>query len=671
MQTKKPGFEQTSWENAGENKGSEALARSGLNALFGLTSLTANNRHLNDVDNVIEVMKKSFEGHKTSTTKDIQLSIIPDIEKLTSQVSPNLPGLCLKTEVGGNTYVGIALFSNDQLNIVSKNIPMFQTSDLPMDASFGNIVSTQWTPSQYINKEIKDNVEAFYSEGGKKVTIVCMLVVDLEMYKHAEILDDKHRVNCIANMLSQEWEAAILIQAPQEAVSAGVKLISPFKDPEKPYGHHNTAEARVNVIEGRLNTAHQVSPANMEIVVTTSNPNSMAMSNQSSSKEIARVRCNVSLGAVTFESWLAANKGAMQGSGMGYFGNVEGYNGYHPLRPIITIDQVFAGEMLNYNGGLYTLFYGLYAAMTTNNNYVFADALRKPSARGSLADLERRIEMMMAANPHTGAVLNAGNRIPLDEKKMGDADLVSTWIKNNIAKHATFQVNLIRNGVDSALNNFLIKLSDKRTYEVRGGGENGPVVMSLELNTVMGILNAMTGGVFGTKCAENKIAGKGWFPGKPILYNTNTINANGLTHHKGKWINTLELDEMMLGNIKGKNQKAMLQYMMLSYGRADSNDGKDRESRCHRIGVQLKEHMFSERVHINAYTSPCILNPEFMAVLGSSMNAIGSMNTTGSYGTYKPDSMIFAPGMGLATTISVGHDSFVNDLSGYNGGAVY
>lgn len=663
-------FNQASWETKNkENTGSNALALQGLGALFGLTSLTADNRNLADVDSVVESLTKSFETHKTSTTKDVQLQIIPKIEKLTSQVSPNLPGLCLSKEIGDVLYVSIALFSNDQLNIVSKNIPMYPSNDMPANAMFGSIVSTQWTPSQYINKEIKDNVEAFYSAGGKKVTIICMTVVDLEMYKHSEVLDDKDRVRRISSMLAQEWEEAVLIQIALEAVGAGVKLPSPFKTPEKPYGQHGSAEARVNVIESRVNTAGQISPANMEIVVTTSNPNAMATSNQANAKEIARVRCNVSLSATSFESWLQANKSSLT-AGMPFYGMAEGYNGYQPLRPIITIDQVFPGEQLNYNGGLYTLFYGLYAAMTTNNNYVFADAIRKPSARGSLADLERRIEMMMMSYPQTNMILSQSPRTVLDEKKMGDADLVSQWIKTNVSKHATFQINLIRHGVNSALNNFLIKLAEKRTFELReGDGEKS--LMSVELNTVISILNAMTSGVFSKKCTENKAAGKGWWPGKPILYTTNTITTNGLTHHKGKWINTLELDETMLGNIKGKNTNAMLQYMMLSYGRADSNDGKDRESRCHKIGVSLKEGMFSERVHINAYATPCILNPEFMAVLGASMNSIGTMNTTGSYGTYQPDSMIFAPGMGLATTISVGHDSLMGDLANYSSGVIY
>lgn len=664
------GFAQTQWQEgkSGENAHAQGLQNTGLNALFGLTSLTADNRNLSEVDEVIEALTKMFDGHKTSTTKDIQLNIIPKIEKLTSQVSPNLPGLSLTSEIGGNLYVGIALFSNDQLNIVSKNITMFNPSEMPMNASYGNMVSTQWTPNQYVNKEIKDNVETFYRSRGKgKVTIVHMNVVDLEMYKHSEVIDEKDRVRRISNLLAQEWEEAILIEAPQEAVAAGVKLPSPFKTPETPYGQHGTAEARVNVIDGRCNSGSQISPANMEIVITTSNPNTMSMANQPSAKEIARVRASVSLSAVTHESWMQTNKN-VAGAMNPYLMMGEGYNGYHPLRPIITIEQVSAGEQLNYNGGLYTLFYGLFAAMTTNNNYVFADAIRKPNSRGSLADMERRIEMMMATSPNTAAML--ANRIQLDDKKMGDADLVSQWIKTNVSKHATFQINLIRNGVNSALNNFLIKLADKRTVSVQVG-ENETEVLSLELRTVIAVLNAMTGGVFGKKCAENKTAGKGWYPGKPILYSTNTILTNGLTHHKGKWINTLELDETMLGNIKGKNHAAMLNYMMLSYGRADSGDGKDRDSRCHRIGVQLKEAMFSERVHINAHVTPCILNPEFMAVLGTSLNSVGTINTTGSYGTYKPDSMIFAPGMGLATTVSVGHDSFLTDFNNFMSGSVY
>lgn len=667
MQTKNQGFsEKKPWGDKG-NSAAGALANAGLNALFGITSLTADNRNLNDVDEVIEHMTKTFEGHKTSTTQEIQLAIIPKIEKLTTQVSPNLPGLSLVREVGGNMYVGVALFSNDQLNIVSKNVTMFNPAEVPANAAYGNMVSTRLTPAQYINKEIKDNVEAFYGTGGRKVTVITMLVVDLEMYKHSEILDDKDRVRRISNMLAREWEQAILIEIPQEAVAANIKLASPFKTPDTPYGQHNTAEARVNVIEGRLNSGGQLSPANMEIVVTTANPNTMNAMNQPSAKEIARIRANVSLTAISYEHWVKNNPQMLQQGGYGMMLG-EGYNGYYPLMPIITIDQVFAGEQLNYNQGLYAFFYGLYAAMTTNNNYVFADALRKPSVRGSLADVERRIEIMTSSSPQTAMALSA--RTPLDDKKMVDADLVSTWIKTNISKNAVFQVNIIRNGVDSALNNFLVKMIDvKHMKPVLD--EHGVETYPLALRTIMSILNAMTGGSFGTKCAENKAAGKGWYPGKPILLQTNTIVANGLTHHKGKWINTLELDETMLGNIKGKNNQAMLNYLMLSHGRADSGNGKDRDSRCHRMGVQLQDGMFSERVHVNCYATPCILHPEFMSVLGSAMNAIGTMNTTGSYGTYKPDAAVFSPGIGMATTQSVGFDSFLNDISGFSSGSFY
>jgi len=86
--------------------------------------------------------------------------------------------------------------------------------------------------------------------------------------------------------------------------------------------------------------------------------------------------------------------------------------------------------------------------MTTNNQYVFADALRKThvGGRGSLAGLETRIQMMVNNMPGAANVLNPQLRPPLNEKNINDTDFVTNWIQQNVSAHAVFKINLVSNG---------------------------------------------------------------------------------------------------------------------------------------------------------------------------------------------------------------------------------
>lgn len=629
------GEQENQQQNSNQNQsGSQAT---GLGALFGMTSLTAGGRDVIELTEVVDIMNKQFEGFKTSTTNQMQLDIIPTIEKLTSQVSPNLPGVSLTAKIGITRYVMVALFSNDSLNIVSKNIPMFNGGQ--QNNMFGSMVSTQLAPALYANKEVADNIKAFYTQRGDTdaVVLINMKVVDLEMYKHPEILDDKDRMRHIALDLSQEWEESILVRASIESAGKGGKVPSPFQNPKKPYGQHDAAEARVNAVSGRLNTAGHISPANMEVVISTTNPNSYSDYNQTTSKEIARVTANVSLAAVTYEEFMQTNQNVQMNNMMF---SMEGYSGYKPLRPIITIDQTKAGELMGQNGGLFPYFYGLFAVMASNNNYVFAEPLRRVSSTGSLADLEQRLDQMVVGSPMTANAL--ATRVKLTEKTMSDPDVVNQWIKMNVSKHATFQTNIYPAGVNSSINNFLTKLV----------GKGGQTPGSEELATMVGILDALSGDKFSSLIGRNRDSGKGWIPGKPVLHRTNTIVANGLTSHADKHVNTASFDEMFLANVKGKNTQAIANYLGTVYGRVDSKETYD--SRCHRIGVQMKESMFTGKTHINCFGYSCIWDPELMSLIGEALSSIGALNVSGSYGSFQPDAQIFAPGIGLATTMSIG-----------------
>ncbi|ASU03642.1 hypothetical protein RISINGSUN_28 [Erwinia phage vB_EamM_RisingSun] len=641
---------------SGQNAGSQNTNAQGLVGLFQQTSMTSDNRNLKDVTDVREQIIEFYKTQKSSTTSQLQQQIIPEVEAMTATISPQLPGLCFYREIQGQMYVMGVLFSNNNLAISTEQINV---------AGFGGNgsqrVSIPLTPADYANGQVIEGIRNHYRSVASArqintVNIINVVVADLEMYTHAEIVDAANRIDTIANWLTREWEEAILVKAAEQATAAQISLPSPFKE-NKPFGNNNAAEARVNVVSGRLNTARQLSPANMEVIVSTMNPNSNSQSQNS--KEIARIKATVSLKGVSFQEHqqaLMANQNAQQNfmQMMGLGGSVYP-NGYRPLRPVITLDQVQSGEQMNYNGGLAPYFFGLFALMCTNNNYVFAEALRRVSvgARGNLSDLEVRINQLLQGS----GVPNPQNRIQLTDKTISDTDVVNQWIRQNVAPHATFQTNLVLRGVNGSVNNFLLRLA--------GGAGRGEAI-----NTVVNCLDAISNGAASTLIARNHTSGKGWTKDKPILHRTAEIAINGLATYGDKQLNTLEIDEMLLGHVKGKNGiNAIADFLRVQYG----TDNEEFKSRAQKLRIQLNESLFDGAVHINNFSQVHIWDPLFMQLLGECMADIGAMNVANNLGSFRTTNLVYAPGAGLATYASAGSNGNVGGMmaSGFFNGVPF
>ena len=638
------------WNGKKDEPNAQRAAASGQNGLVGLfqqTSMTSDNRNLKEVTDVATQVSDFYKTQKKSTTSPLQQQIIPDVEAMTATISPQLPGLCFYRVIEGQMYVMGVLFSNNNLAISTEQINVSG-----FGASGAQRVSIPITPVDYANAQVIDGVRNHYravaaAQQINAVHIINMIVVDLEMYNHVEIIDAAHRVDTISNWITREWEESILVKAAEQAVSAGITLPSPFKD-AKPFGQNNAAEARVSVVAGRLNTAKQLSSANMEVIVSTMNPSNNQQTQNS--KEIARIKATVSLKGVSLQE----HQAAMMASGnlqqnfmqmMGMAGANAYPNGYRPLRPVITLDQVQPGEQMNYNGGLAPYLFGLYSLMCTNNNYVFAEALRRVNvgARGNLADLEVRINQLLAASG-----INV-TRIQLNEKTISDTDVVNQWIRQNVAPHATFQTNLVLRGVNGSINNFLLRLA--------GTARTEPV------NTIVATLDAISNGAASTLIARNNAAGKGWTKEKPILHRTSEIAVNGLATYGDKQLNTLELDEMMLGHVKGKNGiQAIADFLRVEYG----IDNEEFKSRAQKLRIQLNESIFDGAVHINSFSQVHIWDPSFMQLLGECMADIGTMNVANNLGSFRTTNLVYAPGAGLATYASVGANQVIGGV-GTNG----
>lgn len=634
----------SNWNGKKDNQGAapaqQGATANGLIALFQQTSMTSDNRNLKDVTDVANQVSEFYKTQKKSTTSPLQQGIIPDVEAMTPSISPQLPGLCFYRTIEGQMYVMGVLFSNNNLAISTEQINVQGFSGV----GGSQRISIPITPVDYANGVVIEGVRNHYkavaaAQQVSTVHIINMIVVDLEMYNHSEIADAAARIDTISNWITREWEESILVKAAEQAVAANIAIPSPFKD-SAPYGANKAAEARVSVVAGRVNTAKQLSPANMEVIVSTMNPNNNSQS--LNSKEIARIKATVSLKGVSLQehqaNMMANNNMQQQFMQMMGMAGANAYpNGYRPLRPVITLDQVQPGEQMNYNGGLAPYFFGLFTLMCTNNNYVFAEPLRRVNvgARGNLADLEVRINQLLQGS----GIPAMPGRLQLTEKNISDTDVVNQWIRQNVAPHATFQTNLVLRGVNGSINNFLLRLaSTGRTDAV---------------NTVVATLDAISNGAASTLISRNQQNGKGWTKEKPILHRTPEIAVNGLATYVDKQLNTLELDEMMLGHVKGKNgMQAIGDYLRVQYG----TENEEFKSRAQKLRIQLNESIFDGAVHINSFSQVHIWDPQFMQLLGECMQEVGAFNVANNLGSFRTSNLVYAPGAGLATYASVGNN---------------
>jgi hypothetical protein len=652
----------SSWEKDKQNPSAEeasnatltsGLAKGGLGGLFTIPSMTSDNRNLREVSDTLEQIQEIYKRAKNSTTAELQLRIIPEVENMTSAISPVLPGLCFYREIGGTMYVMGALFSNRQLCISSEYIRV-------NSMNYGGVsqsVSAPLPPASYADKNLVDNLKAHYTKvgeakGSKLVTVINLVVVDLEMLDHPEAGEVKDRAHTLAAYLTGQWEEAILVKVPQELAVGGVELPSPFALKATPYGKDGHAEARVSAISGRVTVGKTLSAANMEVIASTMNNINNQQASSANSKEIARVTATVSLNAQSFQAYIAglqASSGRQQQEALQRMMNLGGGiypQGYRPLAPVITIEEAVAGEMMSYNQGLYPYFFGLYLLMSTNNNFVFAEALRKQSvgARGNLANLEVRIDEMLA---QVGVI---PNRIVLTEKTVSDTDLVNQWIRQNVSPHATFQVNINPCGPHAPIQNFLVGLAGKNRKE--------------EVQTMVAILNALSNNAFSAIIERNIKANSGWNPSLPVLHRTPVITVNGLAEIGGKKLNTQELDEMMLGHLKGKGgTQAIQQYLATQYGMTQ----EDFKARCQKLRIELNQSVFDGAVHINSFSQTHIWDPLLMSAIGEAMDGIGTLNVANNLGSFRTNNLVYAPGAGLATYASVGS----NNPNGSNISASY
>lgn len=636
--------DQAQQEQAKQNQhfGSGALT-AGLQGLFSMPSMSADNRSVKEVGETRDELAKFYENVKKSTTNDLQRKIIPTIEVLTSSVSPQLPGLGLYATIGDTMYIAAAVFYNRNMSIGSERVNINMGNNTAQSMSIPR-TPAQYTEGPFIGK-LKEHFTRFAeSKSVKNVSIINVILVDLELLAHPEAGEPKDYPQHIASWVATEWEEAILVKVATEMTQAGQPIPSPFITKDTPYGKENCAEARVNAISGRVNKAKHLLAANIEVIVSTmSNPSNPAAF-QVDSREVARATGTVSLAGVTWEEHCRVvnaqqmnnnQQNIMQLMGVG----MSNYPmNYRPLRPIITVDTAQPGELMGNNGGLHSYFFSLYAMLATNNHYVFMEGLRKNSvgARGNLSALEVRIEHLLKAVPN----VNLGQRIKLDDKNINDTDLVNQWVRQNVSGQAMFQVVLNNAGCNASIHNFLRRLADVNNN-------------ALEMKTLVNVLDSLSNNRFSQLLVENKQANTGWNTTKPALIPTQTIGINGLATLGDRKLNPLEIDEMMISHLKGKNVANIESMLQIIYG---GNTNESLKQRTQKLRLEGSQSIFDGALHINNFTLTAVWHPELLAVIGKAMDGIGQLHVANNLGSWKSNSQVFQPGLSLATSATAGNN---------------
>ncbi len=593
-----------------------------LASLLGEASVLSNHRNMPEVADVSKIIKERIEELQGASLSSVRKSILPSVTILTNNVSSALPGLCLSVSSGNTTYIMPVLFSNKDLTNAME--------DIHLEGQNARRVSTPFTPTNYVTKELISAVtELFLAEGRGKninnVAIINCFVVDVEMY-HGEDITKDGLATILANTILPVWEDGFLVTACRAtARENNIRLPSPFIMDKKAYGPSGMAIARVEAVPGSHVRNGVVTGSNLCVKVVTTNQQNQGQSSLSSSKEVCTVYGTVTLRGQYIQTYqMPANGNVPQE--MNYHLRIPTRPmGYYPLYPVVLMDYAKPGETMGSNGGLHSFFMGLYTLLTCNNNYLFSEAFRSKNvgSRGNLSNIETRVLEVTGGEPRSADIM-------MTEQRIMDSQFVNNWIHQNIAPRASFGMNISEFGNDAAIANFFMQLTS-----------GTPEAKAERLKTIIAVIDSMTDNKFSELLKDNVASGKGWNPNKPILYKTKIIAPQGTAKWDGKTISLSEVDEMMICKIFPKDPVAIQSWLALVYGVVD---GQDEKSRRYNIRQRLNE-MFDGAFHINTFANQWDFNPEFVILMGAAMDTIGSLNVTGSMGTFASTPQAYAPGV--------------------------
>lgn len=623
--------------NASSNNNG-ANAKMSNNPLFDLlaaTNLISSTHSVTEVTDIVKSVEDTVKYLNKNTASEAQrLSLPRTVKIITSDISPQLPGITLSTVVGNTAYVMPVLFFKSGVTEATESIYLANES-MPRGVAKA--------ATSFMNAELMERVKQSYafldSKQMDNVIIVSPSVINLEAHlKNALKVEDV--IVDVRNLLLKEWTTGLFNLVSLEAVKAGVKLPSMFKD-GKLFGKEDAAVARVEAVN-KLSIDGKPTPYNLAVRLSTTNKNNTQNINSNNTKTIASTHLTVSLEAMSPQQFMQARQKAP--------GQCVG-----PLVPVISTGATVPGETLNQNNSMMTALLGLYAGIGANQLQYFSEAYRGKEVgnRGNISNFNGYLTAMLGSQVFSS---------PITDKNITNAGVMNHWLQNYVAPNAVYVLDLPTFSDDVSNGDFwwnIIAKPSGSTYH----------------RTLISLMDSLSGGTFSTIIAEHSNKGqardksKEWVPGDAILNATQMMIPTGIAQGKdGKWFNLAEVDGMFLRqeNYYGANEAAVNEYLSLLSGQS----GGDWKVRQFNIYNRLNQ-LFSSNVIIDGWSRRLIWSDAFFNTIAKAMAGAGMLSMSGSVGQsmwtmqYSNDYLTNTISAGINQSMPVGAMQFNGSWSHY------
>lgn len=638
--------------NAHANTSGDLELISAFESILVSPSIMNDGRSSAETQAVLESMKQRIDQWKESDMSAARKKSLPDLSTISNEISPRIPGLMLTRNLGHTMLVmPVFMFSRSSVIEDSENIV---NNNLGLGAGLGPEVTLERPPVAQLTGSMLKAVEAKQKRdnagaGITEVKLVSALIVDLDTIAIANSLNDHAREKEVSEWVLCEWEAGLKLHIAKRMMQRDNKLPAPYLSKDNSagtaYGTTNQAVARSEGLTEVQYVNGQPLGSNMVTRMRTASKDRRNESNDST-REIVTVYSNVHLNGSPFMAFMPKANAFNQMDMMMYGGLDKFQFGYRPFQPCIVMDMAVAGSQMGNNDGLYSLFMGLWALMTTNNNFLWSEAYRtyvKNSPRGSLVNIDGRIRDLAAGVNNLDQVYNKDTQ--LTESKIKDMDFLNRWINRNIAGQASLAMDLMGFSKNSGITNILFGLFQPATAQVN---------KSLLITT----LDAMTNGGFTAKI--NSKGWKGWNESKAIMHRTSTLLPQGTYVHNGIVRSLSEIDETTLYAQCGREDATISTYMRAIYG-----DGQtDEPIRRARATFALHQ-ILQQKPTLTGFARRHFWDPEFLQLFAEVFANLGELKVAGSTSTVTSALNVFAPGAEYASTANAGSvGTFFNNTGG-------
>lgn len=581
--------------NSGNNNVNKSNATSPLFALLSSQSLISSNNNMMEVNDAVKSIEETIKALNKNTASEAQKMALPkNVQNMTSDISPQLPGITLSTVIGARAYVMPVLFYKSGVTEVTESIYL-QNESVPRGiakpaTSFMDMTVLEKVKTQYAYQDGKQM---------EKVIILAPMVLNLEPYLKNSIKYEDMIID-IRTAILKEWATSLLNIAYLDLTVVGIDMPNPFKD-GKMFGKEDAAVARIEPVN-KLTIDGRPTPYNLAVKIATTNKNNTQNLNSSQSRSVCTSYLTVSLEAMSpsqFQQNRAQNPGRVVG----------------PLVPVISTGTVVPGETLNNNNSMLTALLGLYGAIGANQPSYFAEALRGKDVgnRGNIGNFNFYLSQVLQGNFGTGQYIT--------DKNITNAQVVNQWLNTYVAPNAVYVLDLATFSEDVANSDFWWNLLNKPSS-------------STYHRALVNLLDTLSNKEFSKLAAQNAQKGdrnraKEWAAGDAILRATNIMMPSGIAQGKdGKWFSLDEVDGMFLRQEQyyGNNEAAINEYQGLVNG---SVGGDNLKVRQFNIFTRLNA-LFQGNVIIEGWKRRLIWENAFFNTFAQSMVTAGALSLSGS-----------------------------------------